>query len=189
MKKSVTLYLASQSLRRKKLLKAMGIEFTSIVPDINEEVIEDNPIRYAQKLARDKVVSVASTIKHGIIIGVDTVVVIGNEILGKPRDKNEARIMMEKLSGKEHIVISGLCIMRLPGRKMQKISEKTVVRFRKLKPQEITSYINSYEPYDKAGGYGIQGKAGFFVESIDGCYYNVVGLPISKLLTALREII
>jgi len=169
------------------LLGQLRIRFQTIVPDVNEEINEKNPDRFAIKLAQEKVRSVQTRIKQGVIIGVDTIVVIDNEILGKPGSKKEAYQIIERLSGRTHQVISGLYILSIPSRKYFKTIEKTIVRFYRLSRQDIINYINSDEPYDKAGGYGIQSKAGRFIESINGCYYNVVGLPITRLLTGLKK--
>lgn len=188
MKRLIPIYLASKSPRRQQLLKQLEIRYETIVPNITEELNEKNPARLAVKIARDKVMSVKKKIKNGIIIGVDTIVVVDNSILGKPKNKADAYKMMKRLSGRAHRVISGLYMLRLPENKFYQIAEQTVVRFRRLSKSIIVDYINTREPYDKAGAYGIQGKAGSFIESINGCYYNVVGLPITKLLDGLKKI-
>jgi septum formation protein len=185
---NMPIYLASQSPRRRMLLKKMGIVFQSLKPNISEKVNTKNPKFLAVKLAQHKVMSVEQKIKKGIIIGVDTVVVINNRILGKPKNKDDARIMLNLLNGKEHRVISGIYILQKPEYHSIKTSETTKVKFRTFKKQEIDKYLDSKEPYDKAGAYGIQGKAGFFVNKINGCYFNVVGLPITKLLKCLKII-
>ncbi len=188
MMNNTIIYLASQSPRRKTLLKKAGIEFQSLTPDVTEEITDINPQRLAMTLAQDKVRSVEHKVKRGIIIGVDTVVVIDNKILGKPVDRRDARKILNCLNNNKHKVISGIFILRKPGGYSIKTFETTRVKFRKLSKQDIEKYLNSKEPYDKAGAYGIQGKAGYFVEKVEGCYYNVVGLPLAKLL-GLLEII
>jgi septum formation protein len=188
MMSNTVIYLASQSPRRKRLLKKVGIKFQSLKPDVSEKIIDMNPQRLAMTLAQDKVMSVEQKVKRGIIIGVDTVVVIDNKILGKPINRKDARKILYYLNNKEHRVISGVFILIKPNGYSIKTSETTRVKFRKLSKQEIEKYLDSKEPYDKAGAYGIQGKAGYFVEKVEGCYYNVVGLPLAKLLK-LMEII
>ena len=183
-----TIYLASKSPRRRDLLKQLGIKFRLVIPEVSEKIIKRNPKRFAMSLARQKVESVEKNIKKGIIIGVDTVVVINNKILGKAKDKNDARIMIKLLSGKEHQVISGLYILSKPNNRAILTSEITNVKFRKLSDNEIEKYISSREPYDKAGAYGIQSIGGIFVEWLIGCYLNVVGLPVAKLLKCLEKI-
>ena len=185
---NIQIYLASQSPRRRLLLRKMGISYQFFKPNISERIKTKNPRLLAVKLAQQKVVSVEQKIKQGIIIGVDTVVVINNRILGKPKNKEDARIMLNLLSGRKHRVISGIYILQKPQYHSIKTSETTKVKFRILKKQEIDKYLDSKEPYDKAGAYGIQGKAGFFVDEINGCYFNVVGLPITKLLKCLKII-
>jgi len=184
-----TIYLASKSPRRRDLLKQLGVKFRLVIPEVSEKISERNPKRFAMRLARQKVESVEKNIKKGIIIGVDTVVVINNKILGKPKDKNDARMMIKLLSNKKHKVISGLYILSKPNNRAILTSEMTKVKFRKLSDNEIEKYISSREPYDKAGAYGIQGKAKIFIENISGCYYNVVGLPIYQLLACLKKIV
>jgi septum formation protein len=182
------IYLVSKSPRRQMLMKQVDIKCRVLVPSINEQIAEKNPARLVIKLARDKVWSVQNKIKYGILIGVDTLVVTHEEILGKPGNEKQAYQMMQRLSGNTHQVISGLYLLSIPDHNYFQAIEKTLVRFRRLREKEIRAYIKTDEPYDKAGGYGIQCKAGSFVESIDGCYYNVVGLPIAKLIKGLRKL-
>ncbi|MDW7987756.1 MAG: Maf family protein [candidate division WOR-3 bacterium] len=179
--------LASSSPRRKRLLAMLGVKFSVLAPNIKEDTLHLSPERLATTLAEKKVYSVAGKIKNGIIIGVDTIVAINNKILGKPQSKKDARKMLKLLSNKTHRVISGLVILALPENKVLKTHEITKVTFRKLSSQEIENYLKTNEPYDKAGAYGIQGIGGQFVKQIDGCYYNVVGLPITKLIRALKK--
>jgi septum formation protein len=122
-----------------------------------------------------------------MIIGVDTVVVCGKQVLGKPRSRAEARKMLKLLSGRTHTVISGVAVVRMPGRSVLSAAEKTAVTFRRLRDAEIEEYIAGPEPYDKAGAYGIQERAGAFVRRICGCYVNVVGLPVGLLLELLEK--
>ncbi len=180
--------LASKSPRRRMLFKKLGMQFKTLNPQINEKISKKNPRHYAMELAKRKVVAVENKIDEGIIIGVDTVVVINNTILGKPHNKNEARNMLNLLSEKTHKVISGIYVLIKPQHKFWCKSEVTYVKFRKLSKNEIEHYISTREPYDKAGGYGIQENGSAFVEKVEGCYFNVVGLPIKKLLLGLKSI-
>jgi len=185
---TLPIYLASKSPRRRMLLRKLGMKFKSLPPNISEDIKEKNPKLLAIKLAQLKVASVEKKIRRGIVVGVDTIVVINGKILGKPRNKEDARRMLYLLNGKEHKVISGICILRKPYYSLISTAELTTVKFRKLSNHEIEKYLRTKEPYDKAGAYGIQGRAGFFIEKINGCYFNVVGLPIAKLLNSLAKL-
>jgi septum formation protein len=145
------------------------------------------PARYAVACAKAKALSVAERTGTGLVIGVDTVVVCGKQILGKPRSKAEARKMLNMLSGRAHSVISGVAVIMMPERRVLTASETTDVSFRKLGSDEIEQYIAGPEPYDKAGAYGIQEQAGIFVSRVSGCLLNVVGLPVPLLLELLRR--
>ena len=146
-------------------------------------------MEYALVLARLKVESVRRQIRNGIIIGMDTIVVLEKKILGKPKNREDAKKMIAMLSNKTHNVITGIYLLRLPDKKTAKGYELTKVKFRKLTNSEIEQYIKTNEPYDKAGAYGIQGKAGLFVESINGCYFNVVGFPVAKFLKLFKKLV
>jgi septum formation protein len=182
------LFLASKSPRRRALLRELGLPFRALVPDVHENIAAPSPRRHATRVAERKVLAVTSRVKHGTIIGVDTIVVLGNRIMGKPANKADARHMLQALSGRTHRVISGVCLLRKPGNRKLLAAETTRVKFRRLSRREIEDYISTREPYDKAGAYGIQGKAGFFVERIDGDYFNVVGLPVALVLRLLKRI-
>ena len=204
------LYLASKSPRRRALLKQMGIPFRVLVSNAHENVVARSPRRFAIRVAELKVMAVASRVKSGVILGVDTIVVLprGHDptgrrtrltgptrptpgcprILGKPASKANARRMLRALSGKTHKVISGVCLLRKPGDRKLLAAETTRVKFRRLSRQEIEDYLSTREPYDKAGAYAIQGRAGLFVERIEGDYFNVVGLPVALLLRLLRKV-
>ncbi|MCX7785068.1 MAG: Maf family protein [candidate division WOR-3 bacterium] len=180
------IYLASKSPRRQNLLKQLGIKFKILIPKISECISEKNPQLYAIKIAHQKVNAVENKVHRGIIIGVDTIVTINKKILGKPKNRKDARRMLNLLSGRTHHVISGLCLLSKPDNTIIIDFERTKVKFRKLTEIEIENYLKTKEPYDKAGAYGIQGKARLFVERIEGCYLNVVGLPVSKLIKHLN---
>ncbi|MEO0092168.1 MAG: Maf family protein [candidate division WOR-3 bacterium] len=182
------IYLASKSPRRRTLLKQLDIKFKTLVPKIDEDISEKNPRLFAIKIARKKVFSVENKVTRGIIIGVDTIVAIDQKILGKPKNKKDAQRILKLLSGKIHKVISGICILIKPYNYIIVDYEESKVKFRKLSATEIENYLNTKEPYDKAGAYAIQGKAKIFVESIDGCYLNVIGLPVPKLIKHLKSL-
>lgn len=177
--------LASASPRRKKLLQNIGLEF-DIVPSGIEEKVEK--IEDVEKVALDKVMDVASkTGEPAIFIGSDTVVTIDNKILGKPKDKNDAFNMLKALNGKTHRVISAITIYDSQTKKTVQTSVTSEVTFREITDNEITAYINTGEPMDKAGAYAIQGKASIFVKSINGCYFNIVGISVYKVAEILKE--
>jgi septum formation protein len=180
--------LASASLRRSEILKRAGIEHIVIEPLINEGKLSSGGIVHAiRELAGRKAEDVwRKTNDKGLIIAADTIVCLGSSIMGKPADNGEARLMISKLSGCWHKVMTGYCIMKSP-EDYVKGHEVTYVRFRKLHKAEIEEYINTDEPYDKAGGYGIQSRASVFVKKINGCYFNVMGLPVCKIFSILKE--
>ncbi len=182
------LYLASKSPRRRQILKKSGIEFSVLMPKIKEVVKEKEPRKRAILIAEKKVRSVAHKVEKGIILGVDTIVVIGKRVLGKPKSKQEAKRMLLLLSRKNHRVISGIFLLKKPEGKIIKSYEETKVRFRKLSNQEIENYLNTREPYDKAGAYAIQGQGGLFIAKIEGCYQNVIGFPLPKILKLLKKL-
>lgn len=177
--------LASASPRRRELLGIITENF-EVIPSDAEEVVpksisaEDT----AEFLARIKAKSVGEKYAESTVIGADTCVIIENKILGKPKDKTDARQMIKLLSGRTHKVITGCAIAK--GNKMTAFSVETEVEFYTLSDSEIEDYINTFEPYDKAGSYGIQGKASLFVKGIKGDYFNVVGLPIAELNRKLK---
>jgi len=180
--------LASASPRRKELLKQMGIVF-DVVPSRSEERIDPGtaPCTVAMELAFQKAMDVAKGINEkAVIIGADTIVVMDDEILGKPKDERTAFRMLLKLQGKTHEVITGLAVIETGSGKWVKDYERTLVRMAHLSEDEINRYIETGEPMDKAGAYGIQGLGGLFVQEIHGCYYNVVGLPIHLLWKILK---
>ncbi|HGG0417334.1 Maf-like protein [Clostridium botulinum] len=184
--------LASASQRRQELLKRILGNFQIIVSDFDESSIpfKNNIPSYVMNLAEGKARSVSKRIMdqdNNLIIGCDTIVAFNNRILGKPKDKKDAFEMLQALSGNEHEVYSGLAILDVKSNKIIKDFVCTKVKFSKLSSVQIEKYINTGDPMDKAGAYGIQGKAGVFVENINGCYYNVVGLPLNKLNSMLME--
>ncbi len=182
--------LASASPRRKKLLEMIGLDF-EVIPSQIEEVIEDkqSPEVLVKNLAYQKAISVVEKkdyIKDKIVIGADTVVVKDNEVLGKPKDFADAYEMLSLLNNSCHNVLTGISIIK----DEQVITDfkQTKVYFNKLAPREIKDYIATGEPFDKAGGYGIQGKGSVLIEKIEGCFYNVVGLSINKFVSMIKKL-
>jgi septum formation protein len=178
-----SIILASQSPRRRELLATAGIPFSVRVSPVEEvrrpsETAEE----YVRRLAREKAEAVAQP--GEIVLGADTVVVLGGEVLEKPRDAAGARGMLARLSGRGHVVITGVCLLHPGGVIVE--SESTSVRFAALSEREIEEYVASGEPMDKAGAYAIQGLASKFVERIEGCYFNVMGLPLARVYRMLK---
>ena len=180
--------LASASPRRQELLRQIGLNFEVVVKSVDETISGGiAPQEGVRELAFRKVKAVIDSNIAGIIIGADTVVVHQGNILGKPADFSDAVKTLRYLSGSEHLVITGFCIADTFTGKSVTQSETTRVFFRELTDKEILAYVNSGESTDKAGSYGIQGLGAVLVDKIDGCYFNVVGLPLTKLVLALKE--
>lgn len=180
MNKRIT--LASNSPRRRELLHQIGLDFTVDPADVDERGLPgEAPEKYALRVALDKARVVAARAGTGLVIAADTIVVLGNEVLGKPADARDAERMLRLLSGRMHRVITGLAVIDAATGKTRTAHGDTRVWFRGLNKDEITSYVNTGEPLDKAGAYGIQEKGALLVDRIEGCYYNVVGLPLSHL--------
>ncbi|MDF1612168.1 MAG: Maf family protein [Stygiobacter sp.] len=189
--KNIQITLASKSPRRRKLLKSLGLKFRSISVDLNEDILDgEHPILTVKRLSLHKLELAKNKIKSGIIITADTIVVLNKEIIGKPKNEKDAFNILKNLSGKTHIVYTGFAIENVDNQKKIIDYEKTKVTFRVLSDDEINEYIKSGSPMDKAGAYGIQDDYGaLFVSKINGCYYNVVGLPLQKLFINLKKII
>ncbi len=186
-----SIILASQSPRRKILLKQIGFKFR-VIPSKIPEVINKKQTytQNAKRIALEKAISVANRFKKGLVIGADTFVVLNHHILGKPSSKEDARRMLRLLSGREHSVYSGFAIYDSKTKKHVEGCEKTKVIFRNLNETEIEQYIASGAPMDKAGSYGIQDDYGaVFIEKINGCFYNVVGFPLSSFYIAFHKFI
>jgi septum formation protein len=182
------LVLASSSPRRQELLQRAGFEF-EVRPSGAEEVRRSGecPEEFARRTAREKSLRVAASSAPGsLVLGADTVVVIDGLILGKPSDGDEAARMLRMLSGSSHRVVTGVCLVRAPVEVQALAHETTLVRFRHLEEEEIRDYVGSGESLDKAGAYAIQGLASRFVTRIEGCYFNVVGLPIPLVYEMLK---
>jgi len=180
--------LASASPRRKMLLNQIGVSFEVMVSDVEEKInYELPPDELVKELSRQKAMNVAKRLGEGfLVIGADTVVVFDGRILGKPKDKEDAFKMLFMLQGHWHEVYTGVTIIKTKDMLVESDCEKTEVYMRKLSSSLINQYINTGEPLDKAGAYGIQEKGGLFIDKINGDYNNVVGLPV-KLIVALAE--
>ncbi|HYH01082.1 MAG TPA: Maf family protein [Terriglobales bacterium] len=209
------LVLASQSPRRQELLRNAGLEFTTCPADVPEVLGEgEGPTEFARRLARDKaiatleriaqfgdpkmpqhrslplcpeVAALTSSVLDGSlrVLGADTVVIVDEHILGKPQDKQDAARMLRLLSGRRHQVTTGVCLL---GQDFEDVrAETTDVTFQELSDDDIRAYIETGEPMDKAGAYAIQGIASRWIPRIEGCYFNVVGLPVSLVCRMLRE--
>lgn len=183
------LILASSSPRRKELLESVGVKFRVICPTSDEAVIPgESPEDYTLRLSREKALSVAASCSEGAyIIGADTTVVVDGYILVKPTDKDDARSMLLKLSGREHRVLTAFSIVRAFSEVLHGEVIDTRVMVKNLAAHEIQGYIMTGEPMDKAGAYGIQGAGAFMIKGIVGSYTNVVGLPLVELLEALKS--
>lgn len=182
--------LASSSPRRLELLKRITENFIVIPSNFDEDTIkfQGDFGKYVVELSENKALSVFSKIAEpSIIIGSDTIVAIEGEVLGKPKDRDDAIRMLKKLSGKIHYVYTGVTVLNTVSNKTVKDFVKTSVKFSKLDDAQICKYVDSGEPYGKAGAYAIQGYAGVFVEEIHGCFFNIVGLPLNKLKNMLGE--
>lgn len=180
--------LASESPRRYELLKMIGINF-KVRPSHIEEVNTRNlpPIEYTLNNARLKGRSIAKILPESIVISADTVVVYKDEILEKPKDEAHAREILHKLNGKTHTVVTGFGLSLLAKEKEVFTYETTKVTFRNLSQNEIIAYVNTGEPFDKAGGYGAQGAGSMLIKRIEGCFFNVVGLPLSNFFITMDK--
>ena len=188
--------LASSSPRRRELLSCLGVEFTVIAPQVEEiPRPEEVPEAFALRAARDKAEAVRQQVlpaERGplIVIAADTVVILGRRILGKPRDAQEAAAMLRLLSGRTHRVVTAVCVQELQGRRCRReecFHTDTRVTFRPLDDWEITSYVASGEPMDKAGAYAAQGLGSSLIRRVEGSYTNVVGLPLAELAETLKK--
>jgi len=186
--KSKNIILASNSPRRKELLRQIGISFIADPAEVDERILGgETPEAYAIRVAGDKARLVAARSGEAIVIAADTIVVMDDEILGKPVDAADAVRMLTSLSGRMHRVITGIVVADAANRKISARTVSTRVWFRTLSPRMIAAYVATQEPLDKAGAYGIQEKGALLVDAIEGCYFNVVGLPLSVLADMLNE--
>lgn len=190
---SPTLILASASPRRKEILEKLGVSFQVQVSAVDENICGNlSPDEVVQVLANMKAKAVAeqTCTSSAIVMGADTLVAINKQVLGKPSDTEEAKTMLSMLQGKTHQVYTGISLLKLESGKVQKELTRcsvTNVTMRALSPQKVNSYVHTEEPMDKAGSYGIQGRGSLLIEKVNGCYFNVVGLPVSLLDRMLEE--
>lgn len=181
--------LASKSPRRSEMLTKLGLDF-DIIPSGAEEspIPGETPEEHVVRLAEAKALDIGSRYPDQWIIAADTIVVIGRSILGKPETESEALEMLGRLSGQEHSVLTGFSVLHFGKRKKEYRAVQTAVRMKTLSPGEMRWYVRTGEPFDKAGGYAIQGIGSFMIESIHGSYTNVVGLPLCELVEALTRL-
>ncbi len=184
-----SIILASASPRRTAILNQLGLDFKVIPSEVSETMPEESaaPQELVTRLAWHKASDVAHKLEQGLVIGADTLVVLEDIIFGKPSGPVEAVEMLSMLNGKIHSVYTGIAMVQVPSGQTEVGYSETKVKFRALSKEEIQSYVATGEPLDKAGAYGIQGKGGALIEGIEGCYFNVVGLPLSKLVEMLRK--
>lgn len=182
--------LASGSPRRKEIFKTLNIEF-EIIPSSYNEVLEDDIFSYKkiENLAYNKALVVAKAVKDSaIIVGADTVVVLDNKIMGKPKDKEDAFYMLKNLSGREHFVVTAICVIEMPSLRKKTHSTTSYVEFENLSDEMINKYIDEFKPFDKAGSYGIQELPNGFVKHVNGSYENIVGLCPKTLEKVLKTL-
>ena len=182
--------LASKSPRRVEILEKIVKEFEEVQSNFDENTIDfkGDIEKYVKDLSRNKAIEVSKRLNEpSIVIAADTVVFQDGKVLEKPKNEEDAFSMLSSLSGNTHKVYSGICLINTYDDTVVTDCDCTEVRFSELNPRQIRNYINSGEPMDKAGAYGIQGLGGAFVEGIKGCYYNVMGLPLNKLYKALEN--
>jgi septum formation protein len=186
---STKLILASASPRRAEILRDAGFPFTVMSSAVDETPIPGESAQdLVQRLADAKAELVAArAVGPAIVIAADTAVLIDGEILGKPRTTDDASHMLTRLGGRVHSVVTGVTLIRLPDAERRSFVETTLVHFAPLSPEDLAHYLATEEPFDKAGAYAIQGRAGRYIPRIDGCYYNVVGLPLARVCHALSE--
>jgi septum formation protein len=194
------LVLASASPRRQELLRNAGIPFTVQPANVDETPLAcESPRNCAERLAREKALAVWRTRPHDLVLGADTIVVVDNIILGKPRDADDAARMLRLLSGRVHSVITGVCVVKpifahiehdlgTQNPELQSTSETTLVTMNSISDEEIRTYVATGEPMDKAGAYAIQGMAARWIPRIEGDYSNVVGLPVALVYRMLSEL-
>jgi len=184
------LILASSSPRRAEILANAGLPFSVLSSAVDESPYPNEAsAALVQRLANAKADLVtARAVGPAIILAADTVVVLDDKVLGKPSSIEDARHMLQQLSGRTHSVLTGVALIRLPDGERRQFIESTLVHFRPITDEELSSYLATEEPYDKAGAYAIQGQAGRYIPRIEGCYFNVVGLPLSRVLTELQAL-
>jgi len=180
------LILASSSPRRKELIKRFGLQFATLNPRYEEEKIDGNILSCVSNIAKAKVRSISDTVSDRPIIGADTIVVLEDKPMGKPKTSQEAKKMLTMLSGKWHEVYTGVYIL-YNDKESDSFIECTKVKFRNIPKEVIDRYVSTGSPFDKAGGYGIQDTGSIFIERIEGDFYNVMGLPMGRIWECLRN--
>lgn len=182
------LVLASASPRREEILKNLNLKFTIVPAKIDEsEFTSSDPVEMVENLSVKKAEAVASLVEDALVIAADTIVVLGDEILGKPGSQPAARQMLKQLSNQEHYVMTGVSVLNSQTGEIETAHEITKVKMMELSQQEIEEYVSTGEPMDKAGAYAIQGLGALFIEEIIGSHYSVVGLPVNQLFKILRK--
>lgn len=182
------LVLASSSPRRAEILRAVGWPFEAAAANIDESARGDEDVsEYVERLACEKAEAVAEGRASGLVLGADTTVAVGGEMLGKPADDEDARRMLRLLSGRWHEVLTGVALVRVETQEVLVAHERTRVRFAEMTDAEIDWYVATGEPGDKAGAYGVQGRAALFIEEIEGDYWNVMGLPMRLVYKLMLE--
>jgi septum formation protein len=183
------LILASASPRREEMLRMLGLRFSILQSNVDENPrTAESPEDYALRLSEMKARAVAGMRPGHWVLGADTIVTIDDELLGKPRTTDEARIMIRKLSGREHTVITAFTLVNSEHPELVRRAVASQVRFKNIPDDEVEWYVATDEPYDKAGGYAVQGKASFLISEIRGSYTNVVGLPLCEVVEALKKL-
>jgi septum formation protein len=185
---SSPLILASASPRRQELLRSVGLKFKTIPAHVNENYLAgESPRQHVKRLSIDKAMVIAKKHPEACVLGADTIVVIDDLILGKPKNETQALKMLQKLSGREHKVFTGFSIALVAAEVCQTKVIQSAVRFKTISPKEMEWYVACDEPYDKAGGYAVQGRGAYFIQSIRGSYTNVIGLPLCEVLETLKK--
>jgi len=180
--------LASASPRRQELLRSVGLKFKTVPAHVNENYLAgESPRQHVKRLSSDKAMVIAGKYPESWVLGADTIVVIDGLILGKPKNKTQAREMLQNLSGREHKVFTGFTIAHVAAAIYQTKVIQSAVRFKTISPKEMDWYVSCDEPYDKAGGYAVQGRGAYFIKSIRGSYTNVIGLPLCEVLEELKK--
>jgi septum formation protein len=181
--------LASASPRRQELLRQAGLKFDIMPAHVNEDQLpQESPREHVRRLAGNKAAAVVGKYPAAWVLGADTIVVIDGLILGKPQDKKQALEMLGRLSAREHLVYTGFTIAHAAGKVNRTKVVRSAVRFKRISPEEMQWYTDCSEPYDKAGGYAVQGKGAYFIKSIRGSYTNVIGLPLCEVLEELKQL-
>jgi len=182
------LILASKSPRRKELLELLGFDFEVVSSDVNESASDNlSPEELVKTLAYQKALAVYKTHPDDLILGSDTIVVVDNEILGKPKNQQEAKEMILKMKNREHQVITGVALLSKEENVI--FSNTSIVHFNDIEEEEIDKYVTTSEPYDKAGGYAIQGWAARYISAIEGNYYTIMGLPLDKVFASVNKML